>query len=347
MTVIEPDKLFHLAKYINTIDPEYRILRVAILAAICVLISIGIFQWLHQPTLLGWAAFAALAFSQIDTLEIPRKRILYSGSITLIFTALAWIGIYLSSYPLWFLLTIPVVVFVCGYTIAFGNRYFNAGAWAAFLYVAFGSSLGNHFFAWHVALTFLGAGILCIITSLLFFPEKPIKRLNNSCIRILESCYLNAPHTEALLTLQNTLFQTYLNTHTDELTRTAYYQFHKGLHQVYLLQKQMQSIQAQAMQHICFEETKLATVPTHTQQLIRALINILQYKPAHFQETNLFVKQYREAIKVIQIQTCQQQNPDLSAILDYSDYLYHTIQLWDLLAFLASQAKIIRQKDSV
>lgn len=347
MTIIRSDKRSYLTTYIHEVDPEYRILRVAILAAICVFISIGIFQWLHQPALLGWAAFAALAFSQIDTLEIPRKRIFYLGSVTLIFTALAWVGIYLSSYPLWFLLTIPVVIFVCGYTIAFGNRYFNAGAWAAFLYVAFGSSLGNHFFAWHVALTFFGIGILCTIISLLFFPEKPIKRLNNSCIRILKSFYLNASHTEALLTLQNTLFQNYLNTHTDELKRTAYCQFHKGLYQVHLLQKQMQSIQAQTMQHIRFKETKLATVPAHTQQLITALINLLQYKSDHFPQTTLFVKQYREAIKAIQIQTCQQHAPDLSAILDYSNYLYHVIQLWDLLAFLASQAKILCKKDKI
>ncbi|MBY0378207.1 MAG: hypothetical protein K2Q33_06580 [Gammaproteobacteria bacterium] len=342
-----PDKRFHLAAHIREVDPEYRILRVALLAAICVLMCIGIFQWSHQTALLGWAAFAALAFSQIDTLEIPRKRIIYLGGTTFIFAVLAWASISLGRYPLWFLLITPWVIFVCGYTIAFGNRYFIVGTWAAFLYVAFGSSLGDRFFAWHVALTFLGVGILCIVISLLFFPEKPGKRLCNSCIRILENCYLQIPHAEALLSLQNVLFQTYINVHTDKAAYMAYWQFHKGLYQLYLLQKQMRSIQDRTAQHISFEATKLATVPFHTQGLIKALINILECKADDLPEMNLFIQQYREAIRAIQIQACQQQNPDLAAILDYSSYLYHTIQIWNLLEFLVNPAKIIRDRNRV
>lgn len=324
------------------IDPEHRILRAAILAAICCLASIIIFQWLHQPALLGWAAFAALAYSQIDTLEVPSKRILYLLSNIAIFTALALIGITLGNYPVWFGFSIPIIIFVCGCTIAFGNRYFNPGAWAAFLYVAFGSSLGDRFFAWHVGLTFLGIGIICLIISLLFFPEKPPKRLQNSVIRILKSIYAKQAHTEELLILQNTLLQTYLQKiYFTEEQQTAYWELHKGLYQLYLLQQQIQALKQSAMQHVSFDHTQLADADIHIQKQINVLLKIFQKQPVSLQNITDIVSQYRINVQKIQIVECQKPNPDLKSILDYSNYLYHCIQIWNLLDSLIYPAKLI------
>ncbi|QAU22796.1 hypothetical protein EO087_01365 [Dyella sp. M7H15-1] len=331
-----------LLTYGRQVDPEHLTLRAATLTAICCLLSITFFQYLHQTTLLGWAAFAALAYSQIDTLEVPAKRIPYLALNIVVFSALAWVGITLGHYQRWFLLSIPFVIFACGYTIAYGNRYFNPGAWAAFLYVAFGSVLGDRFFAWHVAITFVGVGILCMIVSLLFFPEKPVQRMRKSCIRILERCRIDNGDVELLLNSQNALFQTYLKHHlVAKEQQAAYWECHKVLYQLHLSEKHLKTLKMEAMLHIDFAESQLPKMHEHTQILIQALIDLLRGKIYPFPVSDGVTQECRDAVKAAQAAECQKHDPDLSGILAYSSYLFHTIQIWNLLSSLATPARVI------
>jgi uncharacterized membrane protein YccC len=171
--------------YASIADPEGRAFRIAIRTALCCFLSIILFQWLGDGALVGWAAFAALAFPQMDTLDVVSKRVTYLLANILLFAVLALIGISLSTHWILFVATIPVVIFVCGYAAAFGAQYFNAGAWAGFLYVAFGSSIGRGFYAVHVAFTFVVIGVLCLLVSVVIFPERPLQRILASTRRVL------------------------------------------------------------------------------------------------------------------------------------------------------------------
>lgn len=321
---------------ISSADPEGRVFRMAIRTALSCLLSILLFQWMGYNTLIGWAAFAALAFQQIDTLDLLSRRVIYLVANIILFAALALLGISLSTHWIIFLATIPVVIFICGYVAAFGPQYFNAGGWAGFLYVAFGSSIGSKFYAVHVALTFLVIGILCLCISILVFPERPLQRILTSTRRVFAKMRGNHHHSlQTALALHNNTIEIYLKAAQLSVTQhETCLAMQKAMYQTFLMLAQLKILHKKASLHVTFAQTELEVCDHDTQRMIKLLLRGDPIPPYSKK-----VETYRARIKAIQLQELEKLEPNFAPLLEYSSYLYHYIQLWQTLVVISLQYK--------
>lgn len=340
---------------LDSCDPDGRVFKIAMRTAIACCLSIVIFQLIGQNKLSGWAAFAALGFSQIDSFDLIKKRLIYLISNIVIFSLLAIIGVILGPHTGWFIVSLAIVVFMCGYIAKFGTKYFNAGGWAAFLYVACGSSLGDKFYAFHLGLTFFAVGLLCLILSLLMSSENPEKKITQSLLRILyKLCWLNQyPHykntiienqIEKLLTLNYHALHTYLPLlkapDTDKYFKI--FKVNQTLYQLLLMFKNVTIIHSNVSQYSTHPQTTINNCHYDTVELIDNLIAACK-QAVRIEVINMDerIANYRNKIQQVQIVELKTDNPNLDSIIAYSNYLYHFIQIWDLIEDLKTQLRCI------
>lgn len=333
--------------YLDSADPDSKALHIAVRGSLACFISIILFQYIGQNILAGWAGFAALAFTQIDTLEIISKRVKFLAGNIFVFTVLALIGIGLSNYVLWFILTIPFVIFACAYISCLGEQYYNAGGWAGFLYVAFGSSLGDISHAVEVAITFIAVGILCILISIIIFPEIPLIKINKSFKRILIKLHTlyhisNNVHRqkithqlENLIAIQNTTINTYLAAaKLSAVEENSIINASKTIQQIVLMLKSIDAFTPQLSMYSSSPIELFQNCRNTTLELIENSLKLLNTQIIKPSNTDLIISKYRDDLKVIQKQELNQIDPNFALLLDYSSHLYHFIKLWQTFTIL-------------
>lgn len=171
--------------YIDAVDPDSAIFRVALRTAVACIICILLLQFSGELALSAWGGFAAFAFVQNDLPNSFFNRFWFLIAVILIFTGLTFSGMLLGNQPWLFWLTVPGVTFGCAYIACLGFSYFNAGSWALFLYVLAGANPVSLMRAEKIGLVFLLCGIVSVLVCFLIFPMPSYHRIMRHYQRIL------------------------------------------------------------------------------------------------------------------------------------------------------------------
>ena len=159
--------------YIDTVDPDGTIFKAAFRTAVACIICILLLQLSGELALSAWGGFAAFAFVQNDIQDSAFNRLWFLIAVILGFTGLTFAGMLLGNHPWRFWATVPVVTFGCAYIACLGFQYFNAGAWALFLYVLAGANPVNFMQAGKIGLIFLLCGVISVLICFCVFPIRP------------------------------------------------------------------------------------------------------------------------------------------------------------------------------
>ena len=163
--------------YVDTVDPEGAIIKTSFRTALACAISILLLQFFGNLSLSAWAGFATFAFIQNDIQDLFFNRLKFLITIILIFTGFTFLGLLLGQYETAFLISVPLIVFICAYPACLGFPYFNAGAWALFLYILAGATPSDLWLASQIAITFLICGVISLATCFLIFPIRPYQKI--------------------------------------------------------------------------------------------------------------------------------------------------------------------------
>jgi hypothetical protein len=334
--------------YIDTVDPERTVAKTAFRTALACAISIFLFQLIGNVTTSAWAGFAAFAFVQNDIQDSSVKRFKFLLSVIVIFTFLAFLGMLISNSLTLLLATLPFIIFICAFPACLGFNYFSASGWALFVYILATNSPSNIHHAMQLAGAFLICGAISLLCCFLIFPTQPAKKLLQSYQRILTKALLllqsdslknkkdNLKYNtqlDQLLAIQEKNLDIYIETENPSSRRkNTLTALAKILYQFSLMTKSTVSSRQQAICHPSYLTTQL----TEYNQLIVKLIKsiLLQVKSGRAPNFGLIRQKLllcQEGLINLRNKELETNNPNFSQLIDYSNYSYHFIKLFELL----------------
>lgn len=348
--------------YIDAVDPEGNIAKLAFRTAFACTISILLFQVIGNFFLSSWAGFATFAFVQNDTQERFSNRFSFLIAIIILFTLLVFAGMLIGKYLLLYFITIPVIVLVSAYCACLGYRFFNASGWALFLYILAGSNPADVDLALQIGKTFLICGCISIAVCFLVFPSTPYRRMTLNYNRILSRVLLllkqsSSNYTEiarynsqleTLLELQDKEISIYLE--ENKLTiekQTIFINLGKLFYQLSLMAKS-----TVVFQQLPSRPASPVGLFNHCNQVIEEIIQEIisqikykQYKqPPDFSSAKKQLSLDQEYLTSLRKIETEKIKPDFISILDYSDHLYHFLKLLELLEKISKNISKLYEK---
>ena len=330
--------------YIDTVDPDNAIVKVAFRTAVACIICILLLQLSGELALSAWGGFAAFAFVQNDIQDSAFNRFWFLIAIILVFTGLTFTGMLLGNYPWRFWATVPVVTFGCAYIACLGFQYFNAGAWALFLYILGGANPVNFMQAGKIGLIFLLCGIISLLICFGVFPIQPQQKALYHCRKILTKVSLlfgqgmSARQIDQLFSQLDKLLESqgsnmalYLKSQ-NLIGQEAWINLEKLLYQISLMTKSILAWQKRASSHPHYADVHLEDCRQVMAMALQEIINQIRRKQSpHFANIYTQLESYREKITELRRQEIAKAEPDFSECLDYAAYFYHYEKLMGLL----------------
>lgn len=333
--------------YIDTVDPEGAVAKLAFRTAFACAVSIILFQLLANDFLSTWAGFATFAIVQNDTQELFFSRLRFLVGIVITITLFVFLGMLIGNHVFLFILSIPPLIFVCAYIACLGFSYFNAGAWAAFLYILAGASPTNLERASQIAVTILICGAISLLVCFLVFPVKPYRIIMQSYervfakLRVLLHSYQNNnqkhkvkfnAQLDQMLALQEKNLTVYLAaTKLPANRQECLINLAKLLYQISLMIKSTLTFQHQVSKHNSYP-IQLESCNHLVEGLINELITQLRYKERpNFTAVKIVLEAHREALTAVRKSEIAKLEPDFIAMQDNANYFYHFIKLTELL----------------
>lgn len=335
--------------YVDAVDPEGTILKTSFRTALACTVSILLLQFYANLSLSAWAGFATFAFVQNDIQDLFSKRLKFLILIILIFTGFTFLGMLLSQHPMAFLISVPLVVFICAYPACLGFTYFNAGAWTLFLYILAGATPSNLYQACQIAITFLICGAISLAACFLIFPTRPYQKIILNYQRMLAKILLLLQHSDQI----HERYFTQFNLQLDRLlelqeknisqcmesgkistaTQTELIHLSKSIYQIGLIVKSIIHWQRRVSNTIHYSESGLDDCRNLIEDALKAIvIQIKRHREPRFSQMNAKLMEYRNRLTEFRKREIIKENPDLSDYLDYSTCFYHYIKLLELLA---------------
>lgn len=332
--------------HIDAVDPERVIVKAAFRTAVACIICILLLQLSGLLTLSAWGGFAAFAFVQNDIQGSPLNRLRFLLAVILIFTGLTFLGMSLSTHPWLFWATVPVVTFGCAYVACLGFQYFNAGAWALFLYILAGANPVNLMQAGKIGLIFLLCGMISLLVCFFVFPIQPYQKVTRHYKRILmkalllfdrsvnaDEKHLNKLTTqlEKLLELQESNMALYLKS-KNLPKQEALINLEKLLYQIGLMTKSMLAWQQRVSVYPHYAELHLENCLQLIIFTLRGMISQIRRRQSpDFSVIYAQLESYRENITQLRRQEITKAAADFSECLDYASYFYHCEKMLELL----------------
>lgn len=335
--------------YVDAVDPEGAIIKTSFRTALACTVSILLLQFWGSLSLSAWAGFATFAFVQNDTQDLFFNRLKFLIAIILIFTGFTFLGMLLSQQWVVFLVTVPLVIFICAYPACLGFPYFNAGAWALFLYILAGANPANVWQASQIAITFLLCGVISLAACFFIFPIRPYQKIILNYRRILTKILLLLEHS----TQKNKQYFTQFNLQLDQMLelqeknisrclesekisgskQAALVNLSKSIYQIGLMVKSVIHWQQHVSNTAHYSETGLDECRILIENALKAIIiQIKRHRLPDFTQMNSKLMDYRNCLTELRKQEIIKEDPDLSDYLDCSTCFYHYIKLLELLA---------------
>lgn len=348
--------------YVDAVDPEGAIIKTSFRTALACAVSILLFQLFGNLSLSAWAGFATFAFVQNDIQDLFLNRLKFLIIIILTFTGFTFLGILLSQHGLAFLISVPLVVFFCAYPACLGFPYFNAGAWALFLYILAGATPSNLWQASQVAITFLICGVISLAVCFLIFPIRPYQKIILNNQRILKKIILLLQHSaknneryfvqfnlqlDQMLELQEkNISQSLESGKISSVKQTALVHLSKSIYQIGLMIKSIIYWQRRVSNTIHYSESGLDDCRNLIENALKTIINqVKRHQLPDFSQMHAKLMEFRNSLTEYRKREIIDENSSLSDYLDYGICFYHYIKLLELLA--ESSQAIAQLQDQV
>jgi len=151
-----------------------------------------------------------------------------------------------------------------------------------------------------------------------------------------------------LLELQNNCIETYLvAANFNAAKKQACATLCKSIYQTFLMMKSIEAARIVVSNHRTFAQTSLATCQQHSWHLFQELLDPTASGPLTSLDYEEKVRTCRAQIKMVQLTELNRPQPDLLAIIDYSSYLYHYVQLWKALVVVSHSYKELMEPSDV
>jgi hypothetical protein len=335
--------------YVDAVDPEGAIIKTSFRTALACAVSILLFQFLGNLSLSAWAGFATFAFVQNDIQDLFLNRLKFLVIIILTFTGFTFLGMLLSQHGLAFLISVPFVVFFCAYPACLGFPYFNAGAWALFLYILAGATPSNLWQASQMAITFLICGVISLAACFLIFPIRPYRKIILNYRRILAKILLLLQHSsqnnERYFTQFNLQLDRMLEIQEKNISQSlefgkisvhkqmALVHLSKSIYQIGLMVKSIIYWQQRVSGTIHYSASGLDECRNLIENALKTIIIQMKRRSLpDFDQMNSELMRHRNRLTELRKQEIVKVDPDFSDHLDYSACFYHYIKLLELLA---------------
>ena len=355
------------------VDPECDVLKSAFRTALACGLCIFLFQYVGNTHASILAGFAAFCFVQNDPQGLNGPRFIFLSAVILVFTLLAFVGMVLGAHLIWFIATLPVIIFVAAYGSCLGPNYFNAGLWALFLYLfASANPLSVHE-ASLISIVFLLSGSICLATCFFVFPLKPYQRLIQNYrlllkqfIALIDSKPLNGQRNEwlkkdslqkfnhqidHLLVLQQYNLEFYFKTCGIALRQQSdFVQLAKALYQISLMLKSTMALQQRIAAYDSYAQTQLPLCQIEMVKLLVALVaQIKDQSLPPFSQVETALESVRDHLTAFRGEALRHAalmnvSVDFTIIFDYSNYFYHFLKLYDLLKITSQHIFLMQQK---
>lgn len=331
--------------YADAVDPEGAVCKLAFRTALACMISIILLQILGKANLSAWGGFAAFAFVQNDIQDLVFNRLWFLLVIILVFTSLTFLGMLLGSHPWIFLASVPVTIFICAYPSCLGFQYFNAGAWALFLYILAGANPAGLSQASQIAAVFLLCGCISLTVCFFVFPMRSFQKIMLNYKRILVKIALLFHHAtqkhstqftaqlDKLLELEEKNMNFYLQAKkTSTIQKTALINLEKLLYQTSLMTKSTLTWQKRVSSYPHYVETQLEDCKLLIETVIKKIVLQIKHRELiNFSAIHSQLNHYRESLTKLRKIEAAKSQPDFAEFLDYSAYFYHYLKLLELL----------------
>jgi hypothetical protein len=335
--------------YIDAVDPEGAILKTAFRTAFACAISILLLQLWGNLSLSAWAGFATFAFVQNDNQDLFFGRLKFLIVIILLFTGFTFLGMLLSKESVIFLLSLPLVIFICAYPACLGFPYFNAGAWTLFLYILAGANPVDVRQAGQVAITFLFCGAISVAACFFIFPIRPYQQIILNYRRTLTKMSLllhlsdhkneryfiqfNSQLDQMLELQEKNISRYFKSGKVPAVKHTALINLSKLIYQIDLMVRSIIYWQQKMSHTIHYFETGLDGCRILIENALKAVVvQIKRHQLPDFAEMNVKLMEHRNRLTELRKQEIAKKDHDLSDYLDYSTCFYHYIKLLELMA---------------
>jgi hypothetical protein len=335
--------------YVDAVDPEGVILKTSFRTALACTVSILLLQFYGSLSLSAWAGFATFAFVQNDIQDLFFNRLKFLIAIIFIFTGFTFLGMLLSQHAVAFLISVPLVVFICAFPACLGFPYFSVGAWALFLYILAGATPSSIHQASQIAITFLICGVVSLGACFLIFPIRPYQKIILNYRRMLTKILLllkhSAQNNERYFTQFNLQLDRMLELQEKNITqclesgkisaakKTTLIHLSKLIYQIGLIVKSIIHWQQRVSKTIHYSESGLEDCRSLIEDALKAIIiQIKHHREPDFSHMNTQLMEHRNRLTEFRKREIVKENPDLSDFLDYSACFYHYIKLLELLA---------------
>jgi hypothetical protein len=341
--------LFNLKNYyVDAVDPEGTVLKRSLRTALACTVCIVLLQLLGNLALSGWAGFAAFAFVQNDTQDLFYKRLCFLLVIILVFSGLTFFGLYLGNNLFLFLISIPLIVFLCTYPACLGFSFFNAGAWALFIYILAGAKPGGWLQTYQIVGTFLLCGVISLIISLYVFPIHHYRKIMSGYERILMKILLIVRYTsqgkhkyfikyntqlDNMLELQEKNINSFSEAASlPSSQQVTLINLAQSLWQIGLMTKSALTILTRVSKYTNYHNTELSKCTLLFESLLLAMrIQLRQGKQPDFDSAKKQLNSYRDSLTRLRKEELDKTTADFSEYLEYASYFYHFLQLLKLL----------------
>lgn len=335
------DRLTYFKKqYIDVVDPEGEVVKSALRTALTCGLTILLLQFYGNTPLSVWGGFATFSFIQNDPQGLFLVRLRFLSGVIIVFTALTCFGMLLGNYLPAYLLSVPVILFACAYIACLGFSYFNAGGWAAFLYILAGFNPNTFQQTMVIGVTFLICGCISLLACFLIFRMRPYQKLMISYERVLillPTLLSGNRHYRTRLDQALFLHEKNLNLYlktakTTTTTQIILINLSKLLYQINLIAKSTFNIRQQFHDDGHYASTHLENCHLLVEKWIMVLIEQVRYKKqVDFSKAMPELDNYRENLTTLRKCELMKARPDFSNFLEYSSYFYHFIKLLELL----------------
>lgn len=330
--------------YRDRIDPGGYVAKLALRAALACLICLAVFQFSHHITLSGWAGLAAFATVQIDVQAARLShRIAILAAAVLTFTVLILLGLILSPQVLLFVISIPILVFICAFIACLNAVCFNIVLWGLCLYIVAGWTPTPIEQSLHIASAFFIAGLMCIGVCIFVLPLNAEKRLQISFEGIFTQLLFLLQHPayihQTTLEVEPLLAQLEKNLRDNSAGKML----PKQMYYISLIVKSICQMQQKIVVYPEYAQTHLDTCQALSVNFITLLMKQMKTKTqpdtAHLTRE---LTDHRHYLMALRRQELAKPTPDFTDYCDYSKQLYQFIKLFDLLASLSQQLAALK-----
>lgn len=344
--------------YIDHVDPSSIAYKLALRTALACVVATVIFQCLGNMTLSTWAGFAAFAIVQNDIQESYFYRLYFLLGIIITYTALVFIGLLISNYTTLYMMTAPLIIFLCAYPACLGLRYFNAGAWATVFYVLASAHPMNLHNTLLISATFLATGVLCLFICLCLFPGTPYHNLVVRYKKILQKIQMLYNHSPndlqqqskillqlvQLFLIQKKTLSLFLLDMQSQFTKRKFAVYlDKLFHQLFLITECVLTTRHAIEATYIITDISLSELNSIMQNAIKKMFLQLDLDIAqNFRQEKKQLLHFRKKLTQYRVKQILIDEKNIDESLALSEYFYHYIQLIFLVEKISQALKVLQ-----